>query len=166
MKALLIEALAYIVTMATAHGVDPEQKDLVRRIRAELAKQPGKRAAVLPVHPGPNATETQIYAYYKAVAPFEDLRFIRRFAVSDDLKNEIDSLLISGPSRSDVKHIQEKRRVEAVQLDRQTRRSPRPEIYKVATRIKGADNFATAGLQDIPAAVFEQTLRSVMECWK
>jgi hypothetical protein len=112
MRALLTEALGYIVTMAQVHGVDPEQKDLVRRIRAELDKRSDRQKRLPEPHPGPNATDKVLHAYYKRVSPYEDLLFVRKNA-SPELRIEIDALIAKGPTHADAMRIFTKRRIEA-----------------------------------------------------
>ena len=98
-------------------------------VKFETKSQSQSTARVLPV-PGAGASEREIYAYYKRIAPYEDLKFSRRRA-SPELQAEIDILLVGKPTAKDAARIRDKRRAELAEADRAERRLtvPPPTEY-------------------------------------
>ena len=71
-----------------------------------------------PAHPGPDATDEQLRAFYRATAPVEDLKFTLRNA-SPALQVEIIKLLQSGkPTAKDAARMRYLRRIELAAAER------------------------------------------------
>jgi predicted Zn-ribbon and HTH transcriptional regulator len=79
-------------------------------------------------HPGPDATDAELYAYYKATAPRSDLEFTKRNA-SERLRTEIERLLAGRPTPRDAARARTVRRMELQASQRRAEPGTRPATY-------------------------------------
>ena len=64
------------------------------------------RSRVLPTHPGPDASDTKLRAYYKATAPRDDIAFVLR------LRPDLAIVMPDRPTRADARRVFDRARVD------------------------------------------------------
>lgn len=74
------------------------------------------KAGDVAIHPGADASDAALYAFYKKNAPRDELTFTRRNA-SPALAAEIDRLLAGKPTPADARAMRERRKVELWQAE-------------------------------------------------
>jgi hypothetical protein len=147
-------------------------------------------------HPGPDATDAELYAYYKATAPRSDLEFTKRNA-SPVLRVMIDLLLEGRPTARDAARMREVRRIQLQTAERRDEPRARPETYMDWTKelvtlthcrhcglehegvcrrygrdygeqttFEVAEPYESWAWRPVPAAEFEKKFRRVAREWR